>query len=52
MSLDQIERIEGRVMPVNTFLLRGPGGLVVVDGMLTVSDALRQAIDTGLPGTG
>jgi hypothetical protein len=26
MSLDQIEPIEGRVMPVNTFLLADPAG--------------------------
>jgi glyoxylase-like metal-dependent hydrolase (beta-lactamase superfamily II) len=47
-----IDRIEGRVMPVNSFLVHGPDGVVVVDGMLTVSDAalVRQAIDgTGRP---
>jgi glyoxylase-like metal-dependent hydrolase (beta-lactamase superfamily II) len=34
-------------MPVNSFLIHGPDGLVVVDGMLTVSDAalVRRAID-------
>jgi len=43
----QIDRIEGRVMPVNAFLVHGPDGVVVVDGMLTVTDAalVRQAID-------
>jgi glyoxylase-like metal-dependent hydrolase (beta-lactamase superfamily II) len=48
----RIDRIEGRVMPVNSFLVHGPGGIVVVDGMLTVTDAalVRQAIDdTGHP---
>jgi glyoxylase-like metal-dependent hydrolase (beta-lactamase superfamily II) len=48
----QIDRIEGRVMPVNAFLVQGPDGVVVVDGMLTVTDAalVRQAIDdTGYP---
>jgi glyoxylase-like metal-dependent hydrolase (beta-lactamase superfamily II) len=48
----QIDRIEGRVMPVNAFLVHGPDGVVVVDGMLTVTDAalVRQAIDdTGYP---
>jgi hypothetical protein len=48
----QIDRIEGRVMPVNPFLVHGPHGVVVVDGMLTVTDAalVRQAIDdTGTP---
>jgi glyoxylase-like metal-dependent hydrolase (beta-lactamase superfamily II) len=42
-----IDRIEGRVMPVNAFLVHGADGVVVVDGMLTVSDAalVRQAID-------
>jgi glyoxylase-like metal-dependent hydrolase (beta-lactamase superfamily II) len=43
----RIDRIEGRIMPVNSFVIHGPDGLVVVDGMLTVSDAalVRQAID-------
>jgi glyoxylase-like metal-dependent hydrolase (beta-lactamase superfamily II) len=43
----RIDRIAGRVMPVNSFVVHGPDGLVVVDGMLTVSDAtlVRQAID-------
>jgi len=43
----RIERIEGRVMAVNSFLVHGPEGVVVIDGMLTVSDAalVRQAID-------
>lgn len=43
----RIERIEGKVMPVNSFVVHGPEGLVVVDGMLTVSDAamVRAAID-------
>lgn len=51
----RIDRIEGRVMAVNAFLIRGPDGVVVVDGMLTVTDAslVRQAIDDmGLPLTG
>jgi glyoxylase-like metal-dependent hydrolase (beta-lactamase superfamily II) len=43
----QIDRIAGRVMPVNSFVIHGPEGLVVVDGMLTVSDAelVRRAVD-------
>lgn len=48
----RVDRIEGRVMPVNSFLIHGPDGIVVVDGMLTVSDAalVRKAIaDTGRP---
>jgi glyoxylase-like metal-dependent hydrolase (beta-lactamase superfamily II) len=39
-------------MPVNAFVIHGPDGLVVVDGMLTVSDAglVRQAVeDAGRP---
>jgi glyoxylase-like metal-dependent hydrolase (beta-lactamase superfamily II) len=36
-----IERIAGLVMPVNSFLVHGPEGVVVIDGMLTVSDAER-----------
>jgi glyoxylase-like metal-dependent hydrolase (beta-lactamase superfamily II) len=48
----RIERIEGQVMAVNAFVIHGPDGVVVVDGMLTVTDAglVRQAIDaSGLP---
>jgi glyoxylase-like metal-dependent hydrolase (beta-lactamase superfamily II) len=43
----RIDRIEGQVMPVNAYVVHGPDGLVVVDGMLTVSDAalVRAAID-------
>ena len=43
----RIDRIAGQVMAVNSFVVHGPDGLVVVDGMLTVSDAalVRQAID-------
>jgi glyoxylase-like metal-dependent hydrolase (beta-lactamase superfamily II) len=43
----RIDCIVGQVMAVNSFIIHGPGGLVVVDGMLTVSDArlVRQAID-------
>ena len=42
----QIDRIEGRVMAVNSFVIHGPDGVVVVDGMLTVSDAamVREAV--------
>jgi glyoxylase-like metal-dependent hydrolase (beta-lactamase superfamily II) len=44
---NRIDRIAGRVMPVNSFVVHGPDGLVVVDGMLTISDAtlVRQAVD-------
>jgi glyoxylase-like metal-dependent hydrolase (beta-lactamase superfamily II) len=43
----RIDRVEGRIMAVNAFIIHGPMGLVVVDGMLTVSDAalIRQAMD-------
>lgn len=42
-----ITRIEGTVMVVNTYLVEGPSGVVIVDGQLTVSDAqaVREAID-------
>jgi glyoxylase-like metal-dependent hydrolase (beta-lactamase superfamily II) len=42
----RVDRIAGRAMPVNAFVVHGPDGLVVVDGMLTISDAalVRQAI--------
>ena len=38
----QIDRIEGRVMAVNSFVIHGPDGVVV----LTVSDAalVREAV--------
>ena len=43
----RVQRIAGRVMPVNSFLVHGPTGVVVVDGMLTVSDAalVRAAVE-------
>jgi glyoxylase-like metal-dependent hydrolase (beta-lactamase superfamily II) len=43
----RIDRIEGRVMAVNSFVIHGPNGVVVVDGMLTVSDAalVREAVE-------
>ena len=43
----RITRIEGDVMKVNAFLVHGPEGTVVVDGMLTKSDArkVRTALD-------
>lgn len=47
-----IERVRGDAMDVNAFVVRGPEGAVVVDGMLCVSDArkLRRTVDeTGLP---
>lgn len=36
-----IERVEGDVMAVNSYLVQGPDGIVVVDGQLTVSDAAK-----------
>jgi glyoxylase-like metal-dependent hydrolase (beta-lactamase superfamily II) len=43
----RVQRFEGNVMRVNSFLLEGPTGIVIVDGQLTVSDAasLRQAAE-------
>ena len=43
----RIERIEGTVMPVNSYIIEGPDGLVIIDGQLTVSDgrAVRSAVD-------
>jgi glyoxylase-like metal-dependent hydrolase (beta-lactamase superfamily II) len=37
----RIDRISGQIMPVNSFLIHGPDGIVVVDAMLTISDARR-----------
>jgi glyoxylase-like metal-dependent hydrolase (beta-lactamase superfamily II) len=36
----RIERVEGTVMAVNSYLIHGPDGIIVVDGQLTISDAL------------
>jgi glyoxylase-like metal-dependent hydrolase (beta-lactamase superfamily II) len=43
----RVQRIAGRVMAVNSYLVHGPEGVLVVDGMLTVSDAalVRAAVD-------
>jgi glyoxylase-like metal-dependent hydrolase (beta-lactamase superfamily II) len=43
----RVERIEGAVMAVNSFVVHGPRGLVLVDGQLTISDAarVRRAIE-------
>jgi glyoxylase-like metal-dependent hydrolase (beta-lactamase superfamily II) len=43
-----IRRIEGTVMPVNSYIVNGQSGLVVIDGQLTVSDAraVREALDS------
>lgn len=44
-----IERVEGDRMAVNSYLVHGPEGLVVVDAQLTVSDAekVRAAVVAG-----
>jgi glyoxylase-like metal-dependent hydrolase (beta-lactamase superfamily II) len=39
MSAAKIYRIAGRVMPVNAYVVEGRDGVVLIDGMLTVSDA-------------
>ena len=45
----RIDRIAGQVMPVNSFVVHGPDGLVVVDGMLTVSDAASSVRPSTTP---
>jgi glyoxylase-like metal-dependent hydrolase (beta-lactamase superfamily II) len=47
MNNPRIERIEGKVMPVNAYVIESAEGMVVVDGMLTVSDAraVRKYLD-------
>jgi glyoxylase-like metal-dependent hydrolase (beta-lactamase superfamily II) len=47
MTHFRIERIEGKIMPVNSYIVESREGIVVVDGMLTVGDsrAVRQRID-------
>jgi glyoxylase-like metal-dependent hydrolase (beta-lactamase superfamily II) len=50
-----ITRIEGDVMKVNAFIVEGPQETVLIDGMLTVSDArkVRDALDAiGKPPAG
>jgi glyoxylase-like metal-dependent hydrolase (beta-lactamase superfamily II) len=52
MTTYPIDRIQGQVMPVNSFLIGGPDGIVVIDGMLTISDArlVRRALaESGRP---
>jgi glyoxylase-like metal-dependent hydrolase (beta-lactamase superfamily II) len=52
MATYPIDRIQGQVMPVNSFVIHGPGGIVVIDGMLTISDArlVHRAIsESGKP---
>jgi glyoxylase-like metal-dependent hydrolase (beta-lactamase superfamily II) len=46
MSRPTIERVEGTVMAVNSYLVHGPDGVIVVDGQLTITDAraVRQRI--------
>jgi glyoxylase-like metal-dependent hydrolase (beta-lactamase superfamily II) len=47
VSTLKIDRIEGDVMAVNSYVVHGPTGVVVIDGQLTVSDAakVRAVID-------
>jgi glyoxylase-like metal-dependent hydrolase (beta-lactamase superfamily II) len=47
MSQIKIHRVEGSVMAVNSYLVESSSGVVVIDGMLTVSDAraVRRALD-------
>src|SRR5262245_38704990 len=47
MSTTTIHRVAGSLMPVNSYLVEGTNGVVVIDGMLTVSDAraARRALD-------
>ena len=39
-----VQQIPGQVMAVNSFLVHGPEGVVVVDGMLTVSGLPRVEV--------
>lgn len=47
MSQTKIHRVEGSVMAVNSYLVESSDGVVVIDGMLTVSDAraVRRMLD-------
>jgi glyoxylase-like metal-dependent hydrolase (beta-lactamase superfamily II) len=43
----RLERVEGDVMAVNSYIVHGPAGLVVIDGQLTIPDAdkVRRVVD-------
>ena len=47
MTTTKVQRIAGHIMPVNSYLVEAPDGIVVVDGMLAVSDArlVREEIE-------
>lgn len=45
-----IARIEGELMAVNSFIVQGPDGVIVVDGQLTVGDATK--VQTAVAATG
>lgn len=49
ISKPDIERVAGRTMAVNSYLIEGPDGVVVVDAQLTVDDAamVREAVHRG-----
>ncbi len=47
-----MERVTGDVMTVNSYIVAGPSGAIVVDGQLTISDAAkvnRRLEATGVP---
>jgi glyoxylase-like metal-dependent hydrolase (beta-lactamase superfamily II) len=46
-----VSRIEGDVMKVNAFLVQGPRGAALIDGMLTVSDARKVSAALDASGT-
>lgn len=43
----RVERVEGTAMAVNSYVVEGPDGLVIVDGQLAMSDAraVRAVVD-------
>ena len=47
MSQTKIHRVEGSIMAVNSYLVESSSGVVVIDGMLTMTDAraARRALD-------
>lgn len=47
----RIDRVEGDVMAVNSFLVHGPHGVIVVDAQLTVPDAqkVQRAVSPATP---
>lgn len=47
MATYPIHRIQGQVMPVNSFVIRGPDGIIVVDGLVDAITANAETVADG-----